>query len=106
MTNALNWRLSRALVRFSSRRVSAQKEGWGGTARTARYWLSPKSEFDQDLLTKDRNLSFRQVVGKFDIAIVVLHSPSTQLHHTLPLMVKVLAALPTIKPGDVVNVYP
>ena len=56
-------------------------------------------------VTGDRNLSFQQAVTKFDIAIVVLHAPSTQLHHTLPLMSKLLAALPTLKPGQVVNVY-
>ena len=64
-----------------------------------------EQEFDV-FITGDRNLSFQQDATKFDIAIVVLHAPSTQLHHTLPLMPKVLALLPTIKPGQVVNVYP
>jgi hypothetical protein len=98
----LNWRLSRALTGHYA--VSAQKKGWGGIKNGALLTLAEK-EFDV-FITGDRNLSFQQAVGKFDIAIIVLHSPSTQLHHTLPLMSKVLTALPSIKPGEVVNVYP
>ena len=98
----LNWRLSRALTGHYA--VSAQKKGWGGIKNGALLALAEK-EFDV-FITGDRNLSFQQAVGKFDIAVIVLHAPSTQLHHTLPLMSKVLAVLPTIKPGEVVNVYP
>jgi hypothetical protein len=98
----LNWRLSRALTGHYA--VSAQKKGWGGIKNGALLALAEK-EFDV-FITGDRNLSFQQAVGKFDIAIIVLHAPSTQLHHTLPLMAKVLAMLATIKPGEVVNVYP
>ena len=97
----LNWRLSRALTGHYA--VSAQKKGWGGIQNGALLALAEK-EFDV-FVTGDRNLSFQQAVTKFDIAIVVLHAPSTQLHHTLPLMSKALAALPTRKPGQVVNVY-
>ena len=98
----LNWRLSRALTGHYA--VSAQKKGWGGIKNGALLALAEK-EFDV-FITGDRNLNFQQAVGKFNIAVIVLHAPSTQLHHTLPLMSKVLAALPKIKPGEVVNVYP
>jgi len=98
----LNWRLSRALTGHYA--VSAQKKGWGGLKNGALLALAAK-EFDV-FITGDRNLSFQQAASNFDIAIVVLHAPSTQLHHTLPLMSKVLAALPTLKPGQVVNVFP
>ena len=64
-----------------------------------------EKEFDV-LITGDRNLSFQQSVTRFKIAVVVLHAPSTQLHHTLPLIPQVLAVLPSLKPGQVVNVYP
>ena len=98
----LNWRLSRALTGHYA--VSAQKKGWGGIENGALLTLAEK-EFDV-FITGDRNLSFQHTVAKFDIVVVILHAPSTQLHHTLPLMVKVLAALPTLKPGQVLNVYP
>jgi predicted nuclease of predicted toxin-antitoxin system len=98
----LNWRLSRALTGHYA--VSAQKKGWGGIKNGALLALAEK-EFDV-FITGDRNLSFQQAVSNFDIAVVVLHAPSTQLHNTLPLISKVLAALPTLKPGQVLNVYP
>ena len=97
----LNWRLSRALTGHYA--VSAKKKGWGGIQNGALLTLAEK-EFDV-FITGDRNLSFQQAVGKFDIAVVVLHASSTQLHHTLPLMSKVLDALPKLKRGEVLNVY-
>ncbi len=95
----LNWRIGRALTGHYA--VSAQKKGWSGIKNGALLSLAEK-EFDV-FITGDRNLSFQQDVTKFDIAVVVLHSSSTQLHHTLPLMPKVLALLPTLKAGQVVN---
>jgi len=97
----LNWRLARALAGHYT--VSVQKKGWGGIQNGALLVLAEK-EFDV-FITGDRNLSFQQTVTKFHIAVVVLHAPSTQLHHTLPLMPKVLAALPTLNPGQVLDVY-
>ncbi len=98
----LNWRLSRALTGHYA--VSAQKMGWGGIKNGA-LLAKAAQEFDV-LVTGDRNLSFQQDAAKFDIAIIILHAPSTQLHHTLPLMAKILALLPEIKPGQVRDVYP
>jgi predicted nuclease of predicted toxin-antitoxin system len=97
----LNWRLSRALTGHYS--VSVQKMGWGGIKNGALLELAEK-EFDV-FLTGDRNLSLQQDVANYRIAIVVLHAPSTQLHQTLPLIPKVLLALPSLKPGQVLDVY-
>jgi predicted nuclease of predicted toxin-antitoxin system len=98
----LNWRLTRALTGHYA--VSAQKMGWGGLQNGA---LLTKAEPEFDVfITGDRNLSFQQNTTKYDIAIIVLHAPSTQLHHTLPLMAKVLALLPTIQPGQVIDIAP
>ena len=74
----LNWRLSRALTGHYA--VSTQKMGWGGIKNGA-------------LLAK--------AAQEFDVFVT-----STQLHHTLPLMSKILALLKDIKPGQVLNVYP
>ncbi len=98
----LNWRRARALTGHYA--VSAQKMGWGGLKNGV---LLAKAEQEFDVfITGDRNLSFQQDIARFDIAVVVLHAPSTQLHHTLPLVTKVLAMLPTLKPRHVVDVYP
>lgn len=98
----LNWRLSCALTGHYA--VSAQKMGWGGLKNSVLLTEAEK-QFDV-FITGDLNLNFQQDVTKYNIAVVVLHAESTQLHHTLPLMPKVLALLPTLKPGQVVDVYP
>ena len=98
----LNWRLSRALTGHYA--VSAQKMGWAGLENSV-LLIEAEKQFDA-FITGDLNLNYQQYVTKYNIAVVVLHAESTQLHHTLPLMPKVLALLPTLKPGQVVDVYP
>ena len=61
-------------------------------------------EFDV-FLTGDRNLSFQQDVSRLNLTVVVLHAESTQLRYTLPLMTKLLALLPSLQPGELVNIY-
>ena len=82
----------------------AQKMGWGGIKNGALLEKAAK-EFDV-FITGDRNLSFQQDVKQHPIAVVVLHARSTQLLDTLPLIPKVLALLPTLKRGEVADVYP
>ena len=98
----LNWRLSRALTGHYS--VSVQKMGWVGFKNGALLALAEK-DFDV-FLTGDRNLSLQQDVAQYEIAVVVLHAASTQLHHTLPLITKVLTVVQSLKPGQVVDLYP
>jgi predicted nuclease of predicted toxin-antitoxin system len=98
----LNWRLARALTGHYA--ISVQKMGWDGLTNGELLALAER-EFDV-FLTGDRNLSFQQDVIQYAIAVVVLHAASSQLHHTLPLIAKVLMALPSLKPGQVVDVYP
>jgi hypothetical protein len=78
--------------------------GWGGIKNGALLQLAAK-EFDV-FLTGDRNLSFQQDITECEIAIIILHAPGTQLHQTLPLISKLLLALPSIKPGQVLHVHP
>lgn len=98
----LNWRLARALPGHYA--VSAQKMGWGGLQNGA-LLAEAEKQFDV-FLTGDRNLNFPQDVTRYHIAVVVLHAASTQLHHTLPLMSKLLAALPSLKIGQVLDIHP
>ena len=76
--------------------------GWGGLTNGALLEVA-QAHFDV-FLTGDRNLTFQQTLSKFNIAVVVLQAESIQLPHTLPLIPKVLTLLPTLQPGDVVNV--
>ena len=97
----LNWRLSRALTGHYA--VSTQKMGWSGIKNGKLLTLAIENGFDV-FVTGDRNLSFQQNVTEFAIAIVVLEANGIQLQHTLPLMPKVIALLPALKPGKVVRV--
>lgn len=99
----LNWRLSRALTGHYA--VSAQKMGWSGIKNGKLLTLAVENGFDV-FVTGDRNLSFQQNVTEYAIAVVVLEAEGIQLHHTLPLMPKVIALLPTLQPGQVVRVTP
>jgi hypothetical protein len=98
----LNWRFSRALTGHYA--VSAQKMGWAGLKNSV-LLIEAEKQFDV-FITGDLNLNFQQDVTKYNIAVIVLHAKSTQLHQTLPLMPKVLTLLPELKPGEVVDVYP
>jgi hypothetical protein len=97
----LNWRLGRALIGHYA--ISAQKMGWNGIKNGKLLALAVENNFDV-FLTGDRNLTFQQNATEFSIAIVVLESEGIQLQHTLPLMPKVIALLPKLKPGQVVRV--
>lgn len=97
----LNWRLSRTLTGHYA--VSAQRMGWAGL-KNGVLLIEAEKQFDV-FITGDLNLNFQQDIIKYNIAVVVLHAESTQLHHTLPLIPKVLTLLPTLKPGQVVDVY-
>lgn len=97
----LDWRLCRSLGEHDC--SSVQKMGWSGLTNGA---LLEKAEQEFDVfLTGDRNLAFQQTLAKFDLAVVVLHAESIQFRHTLPLISKVLTVLPTLKSGQVVDVF-
>ena len=98
----LDWRLGRALTGHDC--VSVQKRGWGGI-KNGQLLALAQEEFDV-FLTADRNLSFQQNTPKFQIAVVVIVSGSTQLNKILPVMPKVLALLPRLLPGQVIIVGP
>lgn len=99
----LNWRLGRALTGHYA--ISVQRMGWSGIGNGHLLRLAEQSQFDV-FLTGDRNLSFQQNTSQFGLAVVVLEGVGIQLHHTLPLMPKVLALLQTLRPGQVVRVRP
>ena len=67
--------------------------------------LLAKAQIDFDVfVTGDRNLTFQQDLNKFDMAVVVLQSESTQLEYLLALIPKILTVLPTLVSGRVVYI--
>jgi len=55
-------------------------------------------------LTVDRNLSFQQNLPRFKIAVLVLRARTNRLVDLLPLMPKILEAIPRSKAGEVVSI--
>ncbi|SRR5581483_3022017 len=95
----LDWRLCKALRGHSC--TSVQKMGWAGLWNGE---LLAKAEREFDVfVTGDRNLTSQQQLSKFKLAVIVLHAKSIQLNDTLPLMPRVLAVIPAIKTGEIVD---
>ena len=61
------------------------------------------AQFDV-FLTVDRNLSYQQDLGRFDIAVVVLVAPGNRLADLRPLLPQVLEVLAGIRAGQVLRV--
>ena len=97
----LDWRLCQSLTDHAC--TSVQRMGWGGVENGE---LLRKAEQEFDIfITGDRNLAFQQAPENFEIAVIVLHAESIQLKHTQPLMQRVTALLPTLRPGEIVDVH-
>jgi hypothetical protein len=97
----LDWRLGRALTGHET--TSVQKMGWSGIKNGKLLILAAENKFDV-FITGDRNLSFQQNPLELRVALIVLEARSVRLAETLPLMSKVLAALPGIKSGQILKI--
>ena len=100
LDECLDWRLRRELPGHEVKTV--QEMGWGGI-QNGRLLELAQNDFHV-FITGDRNLSFQQNLSGAAIAVVVLKAASIRLVHTRPLMPKVLALLPSLKPGHIVTV--
>ena len=80
------------------------QRGWAGRSNGELLKLAHR-HLDA-FLTVDRNLSLQQQVPALEIAVVVLHATTNRLADLQPLVPAVLAALPTAKPGQVINIHP
>jgi predicted nuclease of predicted toxin-antitoxin system len=96
----LNWRLEQFLPGHEVK--SVPRIGWAGL-KNGRLLARAQDNFDV-LITMDGSMASQQNLSKIKIAIVALRAPSNRLADTSPLMPKVLALLPTLKPGKVAKV--
>ena len=96
----LDWRLEEFLPGHEVK--SVPRIGWAGL-KNGRLLARAQADFDV-LITMDSSMVSQQNLSKVKIAIVALHARSNRLADTSPLMPKVLALLPTLKPGKVVKV--
>ena len=100
MDENLDWRLSRDLPGHTVDAVP--RIGWAGLKNGA---LLARAEQQYDvLITMDAGIRHQQNISNFNIAVVTLQALSNRLADTQPLMPKVLALLPTLKPGQLLTV--
>lgn len=76
--------------------------GWA-TIKNGRLLALAEDNFDV-FVTVDRNLSFQQAVPKFKVAVLVVRSRSNRYRDLLPLVPRILSALPKCKAGQVATV--
>ena len=67
------------------------------------YWRAAEGDFDV-LITVDRNLPFQQNLGSLQIAVLIIMAEGVTYPDLKPLVPEVLAALRTIKPGELLQV--
>ncbi len=96
----LNWRLERLLPGHDVK--SVPRIGWAGL-KNGKLLARAQEEFDV-LITMDGSMASQQNLAHLPLAIVALCAPSNRLEDTSPLVPKVLALLPSLKPGRVVKV--
>ena len=81
---------------------TVQRRGWAGL-RNGALLQAASGEFDV-LLTGDTNLEFQQNLSKLGVAVIVLIAERNRIQNLRPLIPQVLAALQTIKPGQLVRI--
>jgi hypothetical protein len=77
--------------------------GWSGKKNGELLQLMTGQGFEV-LLTVDQNLRHQQKLQTVGVAVVVLVAASNRLADLLPLVPSALAALTTVRPGDVVEI--
>jgi predicted nuclease of predicted toxin-antitoxin system len=96
----------RALKTFLSKEGhecrTVQEAGWSGKENGELLSLA-ETAFDA-LITVDTNLTYQQNLAGRKIAIVVIRSSSNRLDHLRQFFPACVAALKTIKPGEIVLV--
>lgn len=75
--------------------------GWAGTTNGVLLQLA-EARFDV-FITADQNLEYQQRLRSASLVIVVLVAPNTRLETLRPLAPRVLAALATARPGDLIR---
>lgn len=93
-------RLARDLVGHDVRTSPAM--GWA-SKRNGELLRLAEGHFDL-FVTVDRNLSFQQDVGKFELGVVVLVAASNRYADLQPLLAGLLARLNEVAPGQVLHI--
>ena len=97
LDECVDWRLSRDLAGHD---IKTARQMGGAMIKNGDLLSLAEKHFDV-FVTVDRNLSFQQNLVSFTIAVVVLRARTNRLTDLRPLVPKLLAVLPSVKPGAV-----
>ena len=97
----LDWRLGKFLPGHEVK--SVPRLGWAELKNGKLLALAAQEKLDARI-TMEGSMASQQNLSKIKLAIVALRAPSNRLADASPLMPKVLAALPALKPGKVVKI--
>ncbi|WP_447986084.1 DUF5615 family PIN-like protein [Nitrospira sp. Nam74] len=100
LDECIDWRLSRDSAGHDVK--TTRQMGW--VALKNGELLKLAAEQFGVFITVDRNLSFQQNLVSYHIAVVVLHARTNRLADLQRLVPKLLAALPSAKPGIVMHI--
>lgn len=79
------------------------QQGWAGLTNGELLRRAAESGFEV-FLTADQNLQFQQNLTRSPLRVIVLAAPSKTLRDLLPLVPRVLDAIPVSQPGAVVRI--
>lgn len=78
--------------------------GWKGIENGELLRLA-EPHFDV-FVTMDRNLPYQRNLSSFDLGVLVLRAASKDLDALLKLMPEVKRTLPTVRPGQAIEIFP
>jgi hypothetical protein len=80
---------------------SVQEMGWAGTKNGD--LVKKAQEIFQIFITVDQNLYFQQNLTDMTLSVVVLQAPSNRISELRKLAPKLLAILPSLKAGEILQ---
>ena len=82
---------------------TVQQQGWAGLTNGELLRRATETGFEV-FVTADQNLQYQQNLARSPLRIIVLAAPSNALEDPLPLLARVLDAIPISRPGMVVRI--
>jgi len=97
----LDWRLVRAMPEHEVK--STLQMGWDALKNGALLTEAEQEGFAV-MLTADKSIKIQQSFAGRSIALIVLRAPNNRRETHLPMIPEVLEVLPTIQPGEVIEI--
>ncbi len=99
LDECIDWRFAREIVGHKVKTVGQMS--WASFKNGE--LLALAAEHFDVFVTVDRNLAFQQRLTARAVAVIILHGKTNRLSDLRPLVPKILAALPSSRPGTVTH---